>query len=188
MADGFWRIGAVNEHRACPATARGRRADCRDARGGEQRIGVFCVVPEDFQSGHSACCELGEVAALTHLARFRFVAARRIVGIDQIEKAVFPIDHNRSRDEGSTVEHHLPLQRKRQPSAVDRHPRRLEVRMTASSRARAAFGDGAVTPARRWPGPWLRQIHRSQPTEQWRWRAPGANHKRLPFVPVDKVA
>ena len=120
MADGLGRIRAVNEQprlvqqqRACAqrtAGTAGRR---------EQRVGVLCVRARrppvrPFKLVHDA----REAAALQALLRNADpVTACGIVGIDQIEKAVFPIDHDRTGNDGGAVEHHLPLQRKRQDFA-----------------------------------------------------------------------
>ena len=117
MTNGFRRIRAVDEQaglvqqqRACTqqtAGAGGRR---------KQRVRVLDVRTRRLPVGpFKLAGDAEEAAPLQALLRNAdAVAARLIVRIDQIEKAVFPINHNRAGNNGSAVEHHLSLKRERQ--------------------------------------------------------------------------
>ena len=120
MPDSFWRIRAVNEQprfvqqqRSCAQLTAGT-AGCR-----EQRIRVPCIRTRSPPVGpFKLVGDTEEAASLETLLRNPdAVAARRIVGIDQIEKAVFPIDNDRAGNDSCAVEHHLPLQGERQAFA-----------------------------------------------------------------------
>src|SRR6516162_49904 len=102
--------GLSSSSARAPSRLPGRPVDASSA------SAPWMFVPGVFQSGHSSLLvmrkKLPPLQAL--LCNADAVAARRIVRIDQIEKAVFPINHNRARNDGSAVEHHLSLKRERQ--------------------------------------------------------------------------
>ena len=117
MTNGFRRIRAVDEQagfvkqqRACTqqtAGAAGRR---------KQRVGVLHVrIRSSPVRPFKLAGDAEEAATLQALLRnANAVAVRRIVRIDQVEKAAFPINHNRPGNNGSAVEHHLSLKGERQ--------------------------------------------------------------------------
>ena len=120
MADGLGRIRAVNEQ---PGLIQQQRTCAQRTAGPasrpEQCVGVLGI---HARRGPVRPFKLvrdpREAASVQALLRNPDpVAARGIVAIDQIEKAVLPIDHDRSRNNSGAVKHHLPLQRKRQAFA-----------------------------------------------------------------------
>src|SRR5215469_6071872 len=117
MTNSFRRIravdkqaGLVQQQRACTQQTAGAAGRCK------QRVGILHVRTRSFPVGPFKLAGNAEEAATLQalLRNADAVAARRIVRIDQIEKAVFPINHNRAGNDGSAVEHHLSLKRKRQ--------------------------------------------------------------------------
>src|SRR6516162_8547163 len=112
MADGFRRIRAVNEQarlvqqqRACAQRTAGAAGRCT------QRCRILRVRHWSLPVRPLKLAGDTEEAAalLTLLSNTDAVAPCRIVRIDQVEKAVLAIDHDRSANDGGAIEHHLAL-------------------------------------------------------------------------------
>src|SRR4051794_25970460 len=110
MSDSFRRVramyqqpGLVEQQRACTERT------ARTARTREQGVCIVGVHAGRLPVRPFQLVRNAEQAASreTLLRNADAVATCRIVAVDEVEKALFPVDHDRAWNDGGAVEHHL---------------------------------------------------------------------------------